>query len=189
MAGAAACLICALVSGVNAGDFGAEQDSLFDFSFTISEFNETVWKSHLLIEAIIQIESSGQPGTVGQAGERGLMQIKRQTWAEICPAVYGRTLSFDLAFDPCINRCVGAAYLEYLQDFIGKHRPDRPEDERELLLACYNAGPERVRAAGFSLKFLPKTTQDYVRRAGTLHDHYLSKTSPKTMFSMASSTR
>jgi hypothetical protein len=42
-----------------------------------------------------------------------------------------------------------------------------------LILACYNAGPTQVKAAGFNLKRLPASTQDYVRRASALHESML----------------
>ena len=71
--------------------------------------------SERLVDAIIAVESQGDPRCVGRAGERGLMQIKRETWREMTRELFGRALSFQQAFDPAINRRVGRAYLARLE--------------------------------------------------------------------------
>ena len=129
----------------------------------------------LLVDAVIQVESGGNAEMVGKQGERGLMQVKRGTWAEVTRNLFGRKVSFDHAFDPDMNRQVGGAYLAQLQQFLAKNRSKWHADERSLLLACYNAGPGRVEAAGFNLRGLPESTQDYVKRASALHQHYVEK--------------
>ena len=129
----------------------------------------------LLVECIIQIESGGNPGLVGTVGERGLMQVRSETWAEVTTRQYGAPLSFDLAFDPEVNEAVGRLYLDYLQVFLHQHREHWQADERALLLASYNAGPGRVQRAGFDLKKLPAIAQDYVKRGVDLHDHLLAE--------------
>ena len=43
-----------------------------------------------LVEAIIQVESQGDPQRVGSMGERGLMQIRLATWREMTRGIYGR---------------------------------------------------------------------------------------------------
>lgn len=130
--------------------------------------------ANLLVESVVQIESAGNPRTVGRHGERGLMQIKAGTWSDVTRRLYGSRLPFDRAFDGQTNRKVGAAYLAELQEFLSNHRRLWKADERSLLLACYNAGPARVRQAGFDLRRLPATTKDYVQRASALHDAYLA---------------
>lgn len=130
--------------------------------------------ANLLVESVVHIESSGNPRMVGRHGERGLMQIKAGTWADTTRDLFGKRVSFDRAFEAKLNRQVGAAYLAYLQGFLSKHRKSWKADERSLLLACYNAGPERVRQAGFDLRRLPARTKDYVKRASALHDAYLA---------------
>jgi soluble lytic murein transglycosylase-like protein len=129
--------------------------------------------TELLVESVIQIESAGNPQTVGAAGERGLMQIMPATWQETTRDLYGRPVSFRLAFNPALNREVGTAYLATLHAFLLEHRARWRADERSLLLACYNAGPTRVLDAGFDVKRLPASTRDYVKRASTLHDALL----------------
>lgn len=128
----------------------------------------------LFLEAIVQIESAGDPRCVGQAGERGLMQLKRGTWKEAAASAFTDPPSFEKAFDPAINRRVGQAYLAQLQSFLHDNHAEWNADMRSLLAACYNAGPSRVEAAGFSLDRLPSGTQSYVDRVTALHDYYLA---------------
>lgn len=130
--------------------------------------------AELLVNSIIAIESSGNPRMVGSHGERGLMQIKSATWGYITEATFGKRIPFSRAFEARLNREVGAAYLAYLQNFLGRHRASWKADERSLLLACYNAGPERVKRAGFDLRRLPASTRDYIKRGSAMHDTYMA---------------
>ena len=129
--------------------------------------------TRLLVDSVIQIESAGKPRTVGSKGERGLMQIKEATWRETTRQLFGRPASFSRAFEPELNRQVGTAYLARLHAFLQENRDAWQADERSLLLACYNAGPQRVAKSGFDLGQLPASTRDYVHRASALHDLYL----------------
>lgn len=131
--------------------------------------------SDLLIEAIITVESDGNPRAVGRQGERGLMQIMRGTWKDTTAKMFGRPLSFDLAFDPVMNQRVGRAYLNYLQYGLKKNRDQWGAGERDLLLGCYNAGPENVRRAGFKLQGLPGQSLEYIQRVSSLHDELLKE--------------
>jgi soluble lytic murein transglycosylase-like protein len=126
-----------------------------------------------LVEAIVQVESAGRTGMVGRHGERGLMQIKRTTWNQMTAREFGRKVDFQRAFEPDLNRRVGKAYLAWLHEYLQSHKSHWKTDERSLLLACYNAGPTQVKEAGFNLKHLPASTQDYVRRASALHESML----------------
>lgn len=124
----------------------------------------------LLVNAIIQVESGGDPAKVGSLGERGLMQIRAGTWRDMTKRMFGSPRPFDEAFDPELNRRVGTAYLAWLQKQIQARRKNWHADERSLLLAAYNAGPTRLKQSGFRLSHMPRQTQDYVERAGALHD-------------------
>ena len=126
-----------------------------------------------LVDAIIQIESNGDPRMVGRHGERGLMQIKSGTWRDMTTRLFGKPLPFDQAFDPALNRRVGTAYLAFLQERLLPRQAEWKADERALLLAAYNAGPGRLLKAGFDLAGMPRQTRDYVERASALHDTYL----------------
>ena len=128
----------------------------------------------LFLDAVIQVESRGDPACVGSAGERGLMQIKRDTWREVTARLYGQPLAFDQAFDPAANRRVGRAYFDELHRFLLENRSAWRSDLRSLLAGCYNAGPGRVERAGFSVRRLPRSTRAYVDRVNSLHDYYLA---------------
>ncbi len=130
--------------------------------------------SELLVAAIVQVESAGDPRCIGSAGERGLMQIMEATWFEMTTDMFGAALPFEQAFDPETNKTVGKSYLRKLQAFLHRHNRAWQADKRSLLLACYNAGPERVLRSEFSLEQMPSSVQSYVERAKTLHDYYLS---------------
>ncbi|MGA0333948.1 MAG: lytic transglycosylase domain-containing protein [Kiritimatiellia bacterium] len=129
----------------------------------------------LLIKAIVQIESHGDPRQVGGMGERGLMQIREGTWKEVTREHFGGEISFDRAFEPELNQQVGRTYLGELQRFLYQNRRFWKSDLRSLLLASYNAGPERVRQSGFDLNRLPENVQSYARRGSSLHDWYLEE--------------
>ncbi len=132
----------------------------------------------LLVDAIIQIESNGNALKIGRYGERGLMQIKSGTWRETTAKMFGTPLPFEQAFDPDLNRRVGTAYLAFLHENILRRKAEWKSDERALLLAAYNAGPGRLRRAGFNLAGMPRQTRDYVARATALHDVYLDDLAP-----------
>ncbi|MBP7830526.1 MAG: lytic transglycosylase domain-containing protein [Kiritimatiellae bacterium] len=131
-----------------------------------------------LVEAVIQVESGGNPRKVGKAGERGLMQIKKGTWREVTRRLYGKPLPFDRAFEPELNQIVGRAYLEYLGGFLRQNQARWQADELSLLLACYNAGPTRVEKGGFNPARWPAFTRDYVQRVTALREHYLAEGPP-----------
>ncbi|MFH0952793.1 MAG: lytic transglycosylase domain-containing protein [Verrucomicrobiota bacterium] len=128
-----------------------------------------------LVEAVVQVESGGSSRKIGDAGERGIMQIKCATWSHTTRRVFGHAVHFDRAFDPNLNRLIGRAYLAEMSAFLRHYRRAWRADERSLLLACYNAGPARVLQARFDLRRLPQSTQSYVQRATALHDYYLAE--------------
>lgn len=128
----------------------------------------------LLVEAIIQIESAGNPQLVGAAGERGLMQIKENTWREMSRRIKAGAVPFERAFESDLNEQVGRLYLAHLQRFLQRNQAQWKSDERALLLACYNAGPYRVKQAGFNLDRLPAAVRDYVERGTALHEYFLA---------------
>lgn len=140
----------------------------------VSDYPDVRRTSELLVDSIVQIESCGDFLCVGKAGERGLMQIKPSTWKDVTFHLYGKSLPFDWAFDPDLNRKVGKAYLSELHELLIQNKALWRSDERSLLLAAYNGGPHRLIQSRFDLKRMPASTRDYVERVTAMHEYYLA---------------
>jgi len=80
-----------------------------------------------LVQALMEVESGGDPSAVSPKGAQGLMQIMPQT---------GKGLNLGDPFDPSANIEAGSRYLSQQLKAFGDLR---------LALAAYNAGPEAVR--------------------------------------------
>ena len=156
-----------------------EEDLVFQsrlpFESMFEGFVDRQHVSDLLIQAIITVESRGDANAVGTKGERGLMQIMPETWRETTVKMFGEALPFDQAFDPVMNQRVGRAYLNRLQRYLSRNRQEWGASERFLILACYNAGPQKVRSAGFELTTLPQQTQSYIQKVTVIHDDLMEK--------------
>lgn len=101
----------------------------------------------LFLQAMIGTELDGDPMAVSAAGARGLMQILPATAARFrVPA--------NSLFDPAVNIETGARLLKALQRRFG--------NDRELVLAAYNAGEGAV-AAHRGIPPFPET-RAYVAR-------------------------
>jgi soluble lytic murein transglycosylase-like protein len=107
-----------------------------------------------LVRAVIVAESGCDPNALSKRGARGLMQLMPATARQ-----YGvRNL-----FDPEQNVRAGSQYLRDLTD--------RYQDDLELVLAAYNAGPAAVDLHGGRVPPL-KETLEYVPRVLKIY-HYL----------------
>ena len=104
-----------------------------------------------LVEAVIQVESGGNPGAVSPKGAQGLMQLLPQRSAE---------LGVQNPFNGLQNLDGGVRHLrDLLERFAGNVTH---------ALAAYNAGEAAVRAYGGVPPF--PETRDYVRKARGLYD-------------------
>lgn len=97
-----------------------------------------------LVYAVIDMESGGNPNAVSPAGARGLMQLMPETAADM-----GVT---DI-FDPAQNIAGGTQYLAKMMVLFNNNL--------ELALAAYNAGPNAVKEHGGIPPY--QETQNYVR--------------------------
>jgi Transglycosylase SLT domain/Domain of unknown function (DUF4124) len=104
-----------------------------------------------LVEAVVSVESGGNPRAVSRKGAQGLMQLMPQRSAE---------LGVRNAFDPEQNVDGG---VRHLRDLLQRFRGDVT-----LALAAYNAGEEAVR----NYRGVPPyaETQEYVRRIRALYE-------------------
>ena len=99
----------------------------------------------LLIKAIVHVESGFDPYAVSEKGAKGLMQLMPETV---------RDMEVANPFDPEANIFGGTRFL--------KKNLDRFDNDLELSLAAYNAGPERVGAGG-RIPVIPET-RDFIKR-------------------------
>jgi len=98
-----------------------------DYEGVINKAAEEHGVDPKLIKAVISVESSGNPAAESPRGAKGLMQLMPRT------AEY---LSVINIFDPEENILAGAKYLKILLD--------RFDNDLQLTLAAYNAGPSVV---------------------------------------------
>jgi soluble lytic murein transglycosylase-like protein len=103
-----------------------------------------------LVRAVIQVESAFNPRAVSPKGAMGLMQLM--------PATAARFGVMDV-FNPAENIRAGVGYLKQLLD--------RYQNNEQLALAAYNAGPLAVDRHGSQIPPY-RETQDYVRRINAL---------------------
>jgi soluble lytic murein transglycosylase-like protein len=106
-----------------------------------------------LVTAVILAESGGDPRAVSKRGARGLMQLMPAT---------ARQYGVSDVFDPEQNIRAGSHYLRDLAE--------RYQNDLELMLAAYNAGPEAVDRQGGrippfreTLEYVPRVLQIYHR--------------------------
>ena len=97
-----------------------------------------------LVKAVIKCESNFEAQAVSSRGAQGLMQLMPATQA---------TLGVGNVFDPRQNIEAGVRYLALLQRTFGGNV--------SLVLAAYNAGPQTVIDAGYTMPPYPET-QHYV---------------------------
>jgi soluble lytic murein transglycosylase-like protein len=112
-----------------------------------------------LVTAVILAESGGDPQAVSKRGARGLMQLMPAT---------ARRYGVSNAFDPEQNIRGGSQYLHDLAV--------RYQNDLELMLAAYNAGPEAVDRQGGrippfkeTLEYVPRVLQIYHRLLDLAH--------------------
>ena len=116
----------------------------------ISEHSRSNGVRPALVRAVMQVESAFNPYARSPKGAMGLMQLMPATAKQ-----YG----VKNAFNPAENVRAGVAYLRGLLD--------RYENNEELALAAYNAGPGAVDKHGQTVPPY-RETQSYVSQIGRM---------------------
>jgi soluble lytic murein transglycosylase-like protein len=99
-----------------------------------------------LVKAVMIAESNGNPKAVSNKGAQGLMQIMPET---------AQFLDLRNPFDPDENIQAGTRYLRLLSELF--------KGNLELVLAAYNAGPQRVMQNNMAIPPFNETI-NYVKR-------------------------
>ncbi|MCW7754972.1 lytic transglycosylase domain-containing protein [Desulfobotulus sp. H1] len=107
----------------------------------------------LLVKAVVRVESSFNPLAVSPKGAKGLMQLMPSTIKD---------LGVKDPFNPRENIMAGTRYLRMMLDVF--------DQDTELALAAYNAGPSNVRRYEGVPPF--RETQDYIRRVFSFWEEY-----------------
>jgi soluble lytic murein transglycosylase-like protein len=109
-----------------------------------------------LVRAVVQVESAFDPAARSPRGALGLMQLMPATIREF---------GVSDPFDPADNVRAGVAYLRQLLD--------RYNNNEELALAAYNAGPMAVDRHGQTIPPYAET-RDYVTRVNEMSSRPLA---------------
>jgi hypothetical protein len=117
---------------------------------TVYDYADVYQVDALLVKAIITVESCFDTHAISRAGAKGLMQLMPQTAEEV--GVYN-------VFNASENIRGGVFYFRKMLE--------RFDQDVELALAAYNAGPTAVERYGGIPPF--RETQSYVKR---VLDHY-----------------
>jgi hypothetical protein len=133
------------------------------------------------MEAIVQIESGGDPKAVSPAGCRGVCQIAEGTWIECCKWLGATWTWKEDAWDPGCNRVVGSYYMNVRIPAMLAHYGI--EDAITTRLAAYNWGIGNLRRCWNQhgrdwLAYAPKETQRYILKYAEIAARQRAKGKP-----------
>lgn len=128
-------------------------ERLSKFSDWIDEASAKFNLPQSLIQAVIVVESAGNPNAISKAGAKGLMQLIDSTASYV---------GVKNVFNPRENIQGGAKYLREMLDMF--------DGNLDLALAAYNAGPSNVLKYNGIPPF--RETQNYVQRVKRYVNHF-----------------
>lgn len=111
-------------------------------------------------DAIIRVESAGNPAAVGRLGERGLCQFFPAAWADTSRwrRAHGLPVySYGLAHDPEAGLAYATSWLSMLEDRLTATLNRRPTIGE--LYAAHQLGFSGFRSKGFDLSRCPTITK------------------------------
>src|SRR5262245_3707276 len=117
-----------------------------------------------LVRAVVQVESGFNPWAISPKGALGLMQLMPGTIQQF---------GVRNAFNPEENVRAGVRYLRLLLD--------RYDNDEQLALAAYNAGPGAVDRHGQAVPPY-RETRDYVSKISGLAGHAASQDRPRPIY-------
>ncbi len=141
---------------------GEPQTEEFDLEEIIRYYAKEYRVDAALVKAVIKAESDYNPYAVSTAGARGLMQLMPST---------GLEMQVEDPFDPSDNIGGGVQYLSRMLELFN--------NDMELALAAYNAGPGNVLRYGGIPPF--KETRKYVPRVLEYYERYKRDGNPVTL--------
>jgi soluble lytic murein transglycosylase-like protein len=116
-----------------------------------------------LLEAIIQIESSGNPLAFNQkSGARGLMQTTPIAWKDLVthyPETYKKLKYEQDIFKPDVSKRAGKDYLNVIRNYLKTYKIPETLDN---VLGAYNFGIGNLRKYG--VNNAPQETKDYISK-------------------------
>ena len=112
------------------------------------------------VDAIIRVESSGNPRAIGRLGERGLCQFFPAAWADT--SRYRRahglpTYPYTLALDPIAGHEYATSWLTYNEERLTKALGRRPTIGE--VYAAHQLGFSGFASKGFDLRRCPTITR------------------------------
>jgi soluble lytic murein transglycosylase len=132
---------------------GSTSPAVASYLEIIQRYSNQYRLEEALVKAVIKVESDYNPKTVSSKGAQGLMQLIPDT---------AKDLRVANPFDPSENIRGGSQYLRQMLDQFNNNL--------ELALAAYNAGPSAVRRHGGIPPY--DETRTYIQRVKHYLDYY-----------------
>ncbi len=132
---------------------GSQPSSVASYLEIIQRYSNLYRLEEALIKAVIKVESDYNPRVVSSRGAQGLMQLIPET---------AKDLRVVNPFDPSENIRGGSQYLRQMLDQF--------DDNLELALAAYNAGPNAVKRHGGVPPY--NETLNYIQRVKSYLAYY-----------------